>query len=42
VELGDHEARLGNRAEARADYRKALQIDPYYSPAADRLVALGL
>ncbi|GEM_PF-1332746 len=41
VELGDHEARLGDRAQARADYKRALQIDPYYSPAADRLSALG-
>jgi hypothetical protein len=41
VELGDHEAQLGDSAQARADYRRALQIDPYYSPAADRLRALG-
>jgi O-antigen ligase len=42
VELGDHEAQLGERVRARTDYRRALQIDPYYSPAADRLRALGL
>jgi O-antigen ligase len=41
VELGDHEAQLGDRAQARADYQRALQVDPYYSPAADRLRALG-
>ena len=41
VELGDREARLGNRDQARADYERALQIDPYYSPAANRLAALG-
>ncbi|HXN91192.1 MAG TPA: O-antigen ligase family protein [Candidatus Sulfotelmatobacter sp.] len=41
VELGDHEEQLGEKVQARADYRRALQIDPYYSPAADRLRALG-
>jgi tetratricopeptide (TPR) repeat protein len=41
VELGDAEAQLGRFADARADYRRALQIDPYYSPASQRLAALG-
>src|ERR1700694_3676729 len=41
VELGDHEAQLGEKVQARADYLRALQIDPYSSPAADRLRALG-
>jgi len=41
VQLGDREAQLGNRAEARRDYERALEIDPYFSPASQRLAALG-
>jgi O-antigen ligase len=41
LELGDAEAQLGRSADARADYRRALQIDPYYSPAIQRLATLG-
>jgi O-antigen ligase len=41
VELGDTEAQLGRLADARRDYNRALQIDPYYSPASQRLAALG-
>jgi O-antigen ligase len=41
VELGDREAQLGHLAQARADYRRALQIDPYYAPASQRLAAGG-
>src|SRR5947209_1346908 len=41
VQLGDREAQLGNRAAARRAYQRALQIDPYFSPAAQRLAALG-
>jgi O-antigen ligase len=41
VELGDTEAQLGRFADARSDYRRALQIDPYYSPASQRLAASG-
>jgi O-antigen ligase len=41
VELGDRQAELGNRAEARADYRRALVIDPFYTPAQERLAAMG-
>src|SRR5439155_23627497 len=41
VTLGDRELRLGNRTRARDAYRRALQTDPYYSPAAQRLSALG-
>jgi O-antigen ligase len=37
VELGDREAQLGRVAEARQEYRRALEIDPYYTPAAQRL-----
>jgi len=40
VQLGDQEAQLGNRAQAKRDYERALEIDPYYSPAAQRLTAL--
>ena len=41
VELGDTEAQLGRLADARSDYKRALQIDPYYAPASQRLAALG-
>jgi Flp pilus assembly protein TadD len=41
VELGDAEARLGRVADARSDYRRALQIDPFYSRAGEGLAALG-
>jgi Flp pilus assembly protein TadD len=37
VELGDREMQLGRRAQARANYARALQIDPYYAPAQQRL-----
>ena len=41
VELGDAEAQLGRFADARSDYKRALQIDPFYSPASQRLAAMG-
>jgi tetratricopeptide (TPR) repeat protein len=41
VELGDREAQLGRTADARKHYRRALEIDPFYSPARQRLAALG-
>jgi tetratricopeptide (TPR) repeat protein len=41
VELGDTEAQLGRSADARRHYLRALEIDPYYSPAKQRLAALG-
>ncbi len=41
VELGDREAQLGRIAQAHSDYRRALQIDPVYAPAAQRLAATG-
>ncbi len=41
VELGDNEAQLGRSADARRHYLRALEIDPYYSPARQRLAALG-
>jgi len=40
VDLGDVEVKLGRIAQARADYGRALRIDPYYTPASDRLAAL--
>jgi Flp pilus assembly protein TadD len=41
VELGDSEAKLGRLADARSDYGRALEIDPFYSPARQRLAAMG-
>jgi O-antigen ligase len=41
LELGDAEAQLGRFADARADYKRALKIDPYFSPASQRLAMLG-
>ncbi len=40
VQLGDRELQLGNRDQARRAYQRALEIDPYYSPASQRLAAL--
>jgi Tfp pilus assembly protein PilF len=37
VDLGDLEARLGRLAQARAAYQRALAIDPYFTPARQRL-----
>jgi O-antigen ligase len=37
VELGDREKELGNPAQARRDYQRALEIDPYWAPARQRL-----
>ena len=42
VELGDAELRAGNRTQAISAYRRALEIDPYYGPAAQRLAAAGV
>jgi Flp pilus assembly protein TadD len=41
VELGDGEAQLGRSPDARRHYLRALEIDPYYSPASQRLATLG-
>jgi Flp pilus assembly protein TadD len=41
VELGDREVQLGRLADARRDYRRALQIDPFYAPAQQRLASVG-
>jgi O-antigen ligase len=39
VELGDQEKQLGRTAQAVSDYRRALQIDPFYAPALQRIAA---
>jgi hypothetical protein len=41
VQLGDLEASRGDRDAARAAYRRALEIAPFYTPARQRLAALG-
>ncbi len=41
VELGDHEAQLGRLGDARNAYLRALQIDPFYTPASQRLAQLA-
>ena len=41
VQLGDKERALGNLAAARQAYLRALEIDPYYAPAEERLAALA-
>ena len=42
VDIGDAEQQLGRSAEARAAYRMALVIDPFYRPAKDRLAGKGV
>jgi tetratricopeptide (TPR) repeat protein len=41
LDLGNRELQLGNLAGARRAYQRALQIDPYFTPAAERLSSLG-
>jgi O-antigen ligase len=41
VALGDAERQTGDLAAARAAYRRALGIDPFFTPASDRLGELG-
>lgn len=41
IALGDRELAMGERAQARRDYERALEIDPYYTPAQQRLAGLG-
>jgi O-antigen ligase len=40
VQLGDAERQAGNTAAARRAYQRALEIDPYFTPASQRLAAL--
>ena len=40
VELGDRHAQVGELDAARRAYQRALQIDPFYTPARQRLRAL--
>jgi tetratricopeptide (TPR) repeat protein len=40
VQLGDAERRAGNAQAARRAYQRALEIDPYFTPASQRLAAL--
>ena len=41
VQLGDAELRAGDPAAARRAYQRALEIDPYFTPASERLAAMG-
>jgi O-antigen ligase len=41
VQLGDAELQAGNPAAAKRAYQRALEIDPYFTPASQRLSALG-
>jgi O-antigen ligase len=41
VELGDAQLQLGRTSKARDAYRRALEIDPFYAPALQRLNSLG-
>jgi len=42
VDIGDTYQQLGRSAEARAAYRMAVKIDPYYRPAILRLAGKGV
>jgi hypothetical protein len=41
VTLGDEERQAGNAAAARRAYLRALEIDPYWTPASEGLAMLG-
>jgi len=41
VELGDEELQQGDAAAARADYKMALAINPFWQPALQRLSGSG-
>jgi len=41
VQLGDAYLREGDRVNARRAYERALEIDPYYTPAREHISALG-
>jgi len=42
VDIGDAQQGLGRSAEARAAYRMALTVDPFYIPARQRLAGIGV
>ena len=42
VDIGDTEQGLGRTADARAAYRMALKIAPFYPPARQRLAGIGV
>jgi O-antigen ligase len=42
LDIGDTEQGLGRTADARGAYRMALKIDPFYAPARQRLVGIGV
>jgi O-antigen ligase len=42
VDIGDAEEGLGRTADAKAAYRMALKIDPFYLPARQRLAGKGV
>jgi O-antigen ligase len=42
VDIGDAEQGIARSAEARAAYKMALTIDPFYAPARQRLAAMGV
>ena len=41
VDIGDTEQGLGHTVEARAAYRMALTIDPFFTPARQRMAGEG-
>ncbi len=41
LQLGDAEQQAGDKEAARRAYRRALEIDPYFTPASQRLAAMG-
>jgi Tfp pilus assembly protein PilF len=41
VQLGDAYLREGDGVNARRAYERALEIDPYYTPAREHISALG-
>jgi Flp pilus assembly protein TadD len=42
VDIGDAESGLGRPADARAAYRMAVEIDPYFITARQRLAGIGV
>jgi hypothetical protein len=42
VDIGDTEQGLGRTSDARAAYKMALKIDPFYATASRRLAGIGV